>query len=54
MTFLLLFSAAFVGWLAICAAVNAWTRPSAPAVTDPVAEFRAALPSAAVPPGGHR
>ncbi|MCP9205554.1 hypothetical protein [Streptomyces cucumeris] len=59
MTFLLYFTTGYLGWLAICAGVNAWTRPARPVVTDPVAEFRASLFSTAVngralPPGDHR
>lgn len=37
----LLAGVGLVGWVAICAAVNAWQRPAAPTVTDPCAESRA-------------
>ncbi len=52
--FLALFTAFFLGWLAICAGVNAWTRPARPERVDPVAEFRASLASASLPSGDHR
>ncbi|MBL1100094.1 hypothetical protein [Streptomyces coffeae] len=57
--FLALFTAGFLAWLAICAGVNAWTRPPRPEPTDPCAGLRVSLSSAAVagralPSGDHR
>ncbi|WP_086710278.1 hypothetical protein [Streptomyces antimycoticus] len=41
MTWLFVFADLYVGWLAICAGVNAWRRPAPAAPVDPCAESRA-------------
>ncbi|MFJ1995259.1 hypothetical protein [Streptomyces asiaticus] len=39
--FLAVFTIGYLGWLAICAGVNAWQRPAPAAPVDPCAESRA-------------